>query len=76
MVGETELGFDDRLSFFTLVHTLSEKFGVFIEEEERETRYKFLLPSCEDLNLVLGLFVIIVEDFDWAPNIFLVLINR
>lgn len=76
MVGETELGFDNRLSFFTLVHTLSEKVGVLIEEEEGETRNQFLLTGCEDLNLVLGLFVIVVEHLDWAPNIFLVFINR
>ena len=75
MVGETELSFNNCLSIFTLVHTLSKKIWVLIKEEEGETRYKLFLTSCEDLHLVLSLFVVIVKDFNWAPHIFFVLIN-
>jgi hypothetical protein len=75
MVGETELRFDLRLPFLTLVHTLSEQIRVLVEKEEGETRYKLFLTSGEDLHLVLSFFVVIVEDFYWAPDIFLVLKN-
>jgi hypothetical protein len=75
MVGETELSFNDCLSVFALVHTLSEKIRVLIKEEERETSNKLLLTSCEDLHLVLSFFVVIVKDFYWAPDILLVLEN-
>jgi hypothetical protein len=34
MVGETELRFDLRLPFLTLVHTLSEQIRVLVEKEE------------------------------------------
>lgn len=73
MVGETQLRLHDRLSLFALVHSLSKEVRVLVEEEEREARYQLLLTSCEDLHLIFGLFVVVVEHFDWAPNILLVL---
>jgi hypothetical protein len=61
------------LSLFALVHSFSEQIRVLIEKEERETRYKLFLTSGEDLHLVLSFFVVIVEDLDGPPHVFLVL---
>lgn len=75
MIGETELRLHRRLPLFALVHSFSEQIRVLVEKEDGETRYKLFLTCGEDLHLVLSFFVVIVEDLDGAPHIFLVLID-
>lgn len=75
MVGESEFSLNYGLSLLAHVDSLTELVGILIEEKEGEARYKLLLASGEDLNLILEFLVVIFKDFYWPPDVFLVLID-
>ncbi len=74
MISEAKFGLDNGLTLFAHVHTLSEKVGVLIEEEKRETRHVFLLAGREHLDLILLVFVVVFEYLHWAPDVIFVFI--
>lgn len=75
MVGKSEFGLHNGLSLLAFADSLSELLWVLIEEEERKTSYELILTRRDNLDLVLLLFVVIVKDPNWPPDVLFVFKN-
>ena len=75
MVGESKFSLNNCLPLLAHVDSLMELVRIFIEEEERKASNQLFLACAEYSDLVLLFLEVVVEDLDWSPDIFLVLID-